>query len=141
MLFVLAACQSIGGGSPAVTLRIVSGSENSTLAPIIQDWAKSQGYAVEMTYLGSLDIARMLQTGSVPYDAVWPANRLWLDYGDTHNMVKHDESIHAVARGFRRQAFRRRTGRLDRQRRDHERHPAGDRGGRHPLHDDLGDSV
>ncbi len=89
---VLAACQSTGGGA-SVTLRIVSGSENQTLAPMIQDWGKSQGYNIEMTYLGSLDIARMLQTGDVPYDAVWPANRLWLDYGDTHNLVKHDESI------------------------------------------------
>jgi len=90
VLLVLAACQSRG---PSVTLSIVSGSENSTLEPMIQEWATAQGYHVEITYLGSLDIARELQTGNLPYDAVWPANRLWLDYGDTYNLVKHDESI------------------------------------------------
>ncbi|MBC8170856.1 MAG: VWA domain-containing protein, partial [Anaerolineae bacterium] len=77
----------------AQTLSIVSGSENQTLEPLIQQWAKDKGYVVQITYLGSLDIARMLQSGNVPYDAVWPANRLWLDYGDTQNLVHNDQSI------------------------------------------------
>lgn len=90
---LLAACDNVGGISEERTLRIVSGSENSTLEPLIQEWAKENNYAVEMSYMGTVDIARMLQSGSTPFDAVWPANRLWLDYGDTRNITKHDQSI------------------------------------------------
>jgi Ca-activated chloride channel family protein len=74
-------------------LRIVSGSENRTLEPIISEWAQKNNYAVEVTYQGSVDIARLLQTGNMPYDAVWPANGLWLAFGDTQNLVEHEESI------------------------------------------------
>lgn len=78
--------------SPA-TLRIVSGSENETLEPIIMEWSRETGNPVQMEYLGSVDISRLLQTGSTAYDAVWPANSLWLNYGDTHNLVQHAQSI------------------------------------------------
>lgn len=95
LALVLVACDSvnIGGVSEERTVRIVSGSENRTLEPIIQEWANQNNYAVEITYEGSLDIARRLRTGSVPFDGVWPANRLWLDYGDINNVTRHDESI------------------------------------------------
>ncbi|MBK8022985.1 MAG: VWA domain-containing protein [Chloroflexi bacterium] len=92
LLIVAAACSGIGGG-PSVTLRIVSGSENRPLETIVQEWARSHNTTVEMSYQGSVDIARLLQTGSPPYDGVWPANRLWIDYGDTQNIVRYDESI------------------------------------------------
>ena len=75
------------------TLTIVSGSENETLEPIIQEWAKQNNASVDMTYLGSVDISRMLQTGAVAYDAVWPANALWLAFGDEQNIVQHEQSI------------------------------------------------
>ncbi len=87
---ILPACDT---AAPGETLTIVSGSENETLEPIIQEWANQNGHPVEMTYMGSVDIARMLQSGSVIYDAIWPANSLWLYYGDTHNLVKYEESI------------------------------------------------
>jgi len=92
---LVAACGGggIGGPSESQTLRIVSGSENSTLEPIIQNWAQENNYAVIVDYQGSLDIARQLRTGSIAYDAVWPANSLWLDYGDTQNITKSSESI------------------------------------------------
>lgn len=95
LALLLGACSSdIGiGNNPARTISIVSGSENRTLEPIIQEWAQANNYTVNMEYLGSLDIARLLRTGSVNYDAVWPANRLWLDYGDTQNITRHTESI------------------------------------------------
>ena len=90
-LLAIAACDSAPDATR--TISIVSGSENETLEPIIQDWAQQNNYRVEMTYLGSLDIARQLQTGNVPYDGVWPANRLWIDYGDQQNIVRYDESM------------------------------------------------
>lgn len=88
---VLAAC------GPAITeertLRIVSGSENNTLEPIITAWAAANNYAVEVDYQGSVDIARLLQQGGGAYDAVWPANTLWLAYGDTQGILTNEASI------------------------------------------------
>ena len=88
-----------GQDQPAATLsaeaiRIVSGSENRELEPIIMDWAERNNQPVVMEYLGSIDIARLLQSSNGgEYDAVWPANSLWLNYGDTSNLVQHTESI------------------------------------------------
>ena len=45
-------------GSGGKTLRIVSGSENRELEPILEAFAKSEGVRIEMTYQGSLDIMR-----------------------------------------------------------------------------------
>ena len=90
LLFALAHC-SDSGGPP---LRIVSGSENKALEPIIQDWAEDQGVAVEVAYLGSVDISRELGKGvESEYDAVWPAHSLWIELGDAQRVVKHEESI------------------------------------------------
>lgn len=91
----LVGCGAVGGGGAAEnrTLRIVSGSENRTLEPIIQEWANENNYSVIIDYQGSVDIARMLRSGTITYDAVWPANSLWIAYGDVNNMVDSDESI------------------------------------------------
>ena len=80
-------------GSGGKTLRIVSGSENRELEPILEDFAKSEGVRIEMTYQGSLDIMRLLEGEELPYDAVWPASSLWLDAADTPLNLKHAESI------------------------------------------------
>lgn len=73
------------------TLRIVAGSENKELEPILETYAKKNKQNIEMTYLGSLDIMRMLQSDNIPYDAVWPASTIWLNMGDTHRKLKHTE--------------------------------------------------
>ena len=80
-------------GSGGKILRIVSGSENRELEPILEDFAKSEGVRIEMTYQGSLDIMRLLEGEELPYDAVWPASSLWLDAADTPLNLKHAESI------------------------------------------------
>jgi Ca-activated chloride channel family protein len=90
---MLTACDTTATVSSERTLDVVSGSENRTLEPIIQQWANDNGYAINIDYEGSLDIARNLRTGTMAYDAVWPANRLWLDYGDVRNITRHDASI------------------------------------------------
>lgn len=75
-------------------LVIVSGSENQMLQPLIDDWARRQGKQIALVYKGSVDIYRALQQGSaMPYDAVWPANHLWIELGDTQKVVKHAQSI------------------------------------------------
>jgi Ca-activated chloride channel homolog len=79
---------------PAVTLSILAGSENEALEPLIQDWARSNGVDVTLTYLGSVDISRELQVGDKSaYDAVWPAHSLWIELGDTGKAVSHASSI------------------------------------------------
>ena len=75
-------------------LVVVSGSENKELQPIIDEWADDEGLKVAMIYKGSVDIYRILQQGSaMPYDAVWPANHLWIELGDTQKVVRDEKSI------------------------------------------------
>ena len=80
-------------GSGGDVLRIISGSENAELEPILEDFAEEEGVRIEMTYQGSLDIMRLLGEDSIPYDAVWPASSLWLNAGDTGHRIKHAESV------------------------------------------------
>ena len=61
----------LGNGSSV--LRIISGSENAELEPILEKFAKQENIRIEMTYQGSLDIMRLLGEEEIPYDAVWPA--------------------------------------------------------------------
>lgn len=79
---------------PRTSLMIVSGSENKSLQPIIEEWGRKNAVDVEVSYLGSVDIARALNDGKgAAFDAVWPANSLWIELGDTQKVVKHDRSI------------------------------------------------
>ena len=80
-------------GSSREVLRIVSGSENSQLEPLLQEFANQEHIQIEMTYKGSLDIMRLLGDEEIPYDAVWPASSLWISTGDTKHRVKHAKSI------------------------------------------------
>ncbi len=79
---------------PPVALSIVAGSENKTLEPLMKDWAAQNGVTLSVTYLGSVDISRELEKGTAGgYDAVWPANSLWIALGDSQKVVKHAESV------------------------------------------------
>ena len=75
-------------------LVIASGSENKQLQPIIDEWSQREGKKIAVAYQGSVDIYRGLQQGAaIPYDAIWPANHLWIELGDTQKVVKHEQSI------------------------------------------------
>ena len=80
-------------GSGDQTLRIVSGSENKELEPILEEYADEEDIRIEMSYRGSLDIMRLLEEEDISYDAVWPASSLWLTVGDIDHRIKHAESI------------------------------------------------
>lgn len=79
-----------GSGDP---LKIVAGSEMKVLEPIIEEYTKKSGKRIQMDYLGSLDIMRLIEQEENPYDAVWPASLLWLNMGDTRHTLKHMETI------------------------------------------------
>ena len=75
------------------TFTILSGSENESIEPILQEYAKDQGYELEMIYKGSVDSMLELQNNPDQYDGIWLPNSMWIHMGDTHNVVKHDKSI------------------------------------------------
>jgi Ca-activated chloride channel family protein len=50
-----------------------------------------------MSYEGSVDIMNGLRAkGEFPFDAVWPANSIWLAMGDTQNRVKLSKSTNVT---------------------------------------------
>ena len=48
-------------GSSSSVLRIISGSENAELEPILEKFAEQEGIEIQMSYQGSLDIMRLLR--------------------------------------------------------------------------------
>jgi len=72
---------------------VLSGSENQTLEPLLNEFSRANGIDVQMKYAGSVDIMLELQKGAAGYDAVWPANGLWITLGDTARKVKLSQSI------------------------------------------------
>lgn len=91
-------------GSGSRELRILSGSENRELEPILEEYAKENKVKLILTYKGSLDIMRALEEKEFDYDAVWPASSIWMNAGDTRHRIKHAESIsiNPVVFGIRR---------------------------------------
>jgi Ca-activated chloride channel family protein len=75
-------------------LLIVSGSENRDLEFLLEDFCAQNGAGISITYMGSLDIMKILEQGGGGYDGVWPANSMWISLGDTSFKVKHSASIY-----------------------------------------------
>lgn len=82
-----------GSQGSGITLRLLSGSENKTLQPILDRFGRDNGATIQTDYLGSVDIMLKLGEGQMNYDAVWPANRLWIALGDRQKRVKEEQSI------------------------------------------------
>jgi Ca-activated chloride channel family protein len=76
------------------SLAILSGSENRDLEFLLEDFCAKNGAAVTISYMGSLDIMKILQQGGGDYDGVWPANSMWISLGDASFKVKHTASIY-----------------------------------------------
>lgn len=80
------------GGSSSVRLKIASGSENKEAADAIAYAVEQSGVAIEMHYMGSLDIMAVLEAGGGDYDAVWPASSMWISMGDSGHIVRDSKS-------------------------------------------------
>jgi Ca-activated chloride channel family protein len=77
-----------------IDFKIVSGSENTVIEPIVQTYCHDHGMNCTFEYKGSLDIGADLAPGaSSDADAVWPAASLWIDLFDTGRKVKKLKSI------------------------------------------------
>lgn len=101
---LLAAC---GGGDDAreADFRIVAGSEQKALEPLVMAFCEQRKVVCAVDYKGSLDIGLMLANAEPPpYDAVWPASSLWVELYDEQRRVKDLESVAStpVALGVRR---------------------------------------
>jgi len=93
---ILSACGTgTGGKKEAGGLTILSGSENKELEPILADFTAETGITINMAYKGSVDIMNELRSGAERFDAVWPANSIWIAMGDDKRLVKHEKSIMA----------------------------------------------
>jgi Ca-activated chloride channel family protein len=81
--------------SPDKTLNLVAGSENEDTRPILARFAQQNGVKINMTPMGSVDIMNEMQNPKTVFDAVWPANSIWIAMGDEGmNRVKNAESIY-----------------------------------------------
>jgi Ca-activated chloride channel family protein len=80
--------------TPKNSLLLVSGSENRDLEFLLEDFCAKNGAAITITYMGSLDIMKILEQGGGGYDGVWPANSMWISLGDKAFKVKHRASIY-----------------------------------------------
>src|SRR5947208_3502113 len=80
-------------GASGADLMLLSGSENKSLEPLFQRFAEKNNIGLHVDYLGSVDIMLQLENGAPNYDAVWPANSLWVDLGDKQKRVRHQTSI------------------------------------------------
>lgn len=87
---LLAGCQTKNTES----LQIIAGSENKSLEPLVQRFAKENNLTVTFAYKGSVEIMRQLEGGGGTADAVWPAQSLWTSMGDTQRRVKDAQSIY-----------------------------------------------
>jgi len=89
-LLTLAACEQ----KAPIDFKIVSGSENTVIEPIVQAYCHDHGMNCSFEYKGSLDIGADLAPGAtMDADAVWPAASLWIDLFDTGRKVKKLKSI------------------------------------------------
>jgi len=92
----LSGCGFLTGGTvESGELTILSGSENRELETILAEFTADTGIEINIQYKGSVDIMNELKTGAVGYDAVWPANGIWIAMGDDKKLIKHEKSIMA----------------------------------------------
>ena len=80
--------------NPENALRILSGSENRDLEFLLEDFCGKNGGSISISYMGSLDIMRLLKQGGAGYDSVLPANSMWISLGDTSFRVKRAASVY-----------------------------------------------
>lgn len=79
--------------APGTDFVILSGSENKSLEPVLEDFGRKHNVNIQMKYMGSVDIMLQLNREMTSYDAVWPANSLWIALGDKKRIIKHEKSI------------------------------------------------
>jgi Ca-activated chloride channel family protein len=91
LLAVLAFAAALGLAAcsrPKSEFTIISGSENRSLEPIVQAFCQKQRVTCHIHYKGSLDIGLAIAENRIDFDAVWPANSIWIDLFDKRKVVR-----------------------------------------------------
>lgn len=91
------------GTSNPKAFRILCSSENKDLEQLLLEFGESEKIEMEITYAGTIDIMHMLNQNPEAYDAVWPANSIWLYMLDNPSGIKYSKitSINPVVFGIR----------------------------------------
>lgn len=77
-------------GGSGETLRIVAGSEQrAVLDRVVLPWCEANNYRCSYDLLGSVDQARLLQSGSKDYDAYWFASSVFAQMGNDRSQLNH----------------------------------------------------
>lgn len=74
-------------------LNIISSNDNKDLESGMKEYAKKEGFKLEFTYMGDLDIAEELNLNSDKYDAVWISNSMWLYMLNDSKITSESKSI------------------------------------------------
>lgn len=84
------------------TFNIIASQENKDLEEVIQNYAKSKKYNVNIEYAGTLEIMDKLNNGE-KYDAVWISNSIWLYMLDSNVKVLNSKytSINPIVFGIK----------------------------------------
>lgn len=81
---------------------IIASQENKDLEEVIQNYARTKKYDVNIEYAGTLDIMDKLNSGE-KYDAVWISNSIWLYMLDSNVKVSNSKytSINPIVFGIK----------------------------------------
>ena len=74
-------------------LRIIASSSTKSMYTNLKDYAKKEGFSIDIEYYGDLEIVDKLNGDSSSYDAVWMSNSIWLYMLDNQYLTTDSKSI------------------------------------------------
>ena len=74
-------------------LRIIASTSTKSMYNSIKDYAKKEGFYVDIEYYGDLEIVDKLNNESSNYDAVWMSNSIWLYMLENQYLTSDSKSI------------------------------------------------
>ena len=98
--FIICACLFVQAGKTLLTvfkdkgdLNLLSSIDNKDLEEDIRKYAKENGFKINFTYMGDIEIVEELNSNSDSYDAVWLSNSLWLYMLQNSKLTSESKSI------------------------------------------------
>lgn len=92
-LAALVSCKTPDADGSADGLNILIASENESLRPLLDEFAKNEGVAISTTSKGSVEIMHALEAGNLDFDGIWPSNSIWISLGDKSNQIRNAKPI------------------------------------------------
>ena len=87
---IISSC--FNGGKKKNTFRIIASTSTRSMESSIKNFAKDEGFSVEIDYYGDLEIVDILNESASKYDAVWISNSIWLYNLDSSNIITDSKS-------------------------------------------------